>query len=58
MTETGPIVRTRVTWVRWDSAALRTRISHPSVWIWTDSDGYERAFDSEADAVSARAALG
>lgn len=47
------IRRERVTWVRWGTLG-RTTVSHPWVWIWTDEDGYERCYDTKAEAVAAR----
>jgi hypothetical protein len=42
--------RTRVTWVRWDKARMRNVTSHPYVWIVAEPDGYERSFDTRAEA--------
>lgn len=42
--------RERVTWVRWDPAALRQRTSRRWVWIVTEADGYERVFDTKGEA--------
>lgn len=44
--------RERVTWTRWDPAAMRNRISHPWQYIVTDPDGYERCFDTRREADS------
>lgn len=52
----GTIKRERVTWVRWDRAAMRDRISRPFVWTWTDESGTERCEDTRADALGAIAA--
>lgn len=46
------ITRERVTWTRWDADALRTRVSHPIVWIVTEPDGYQRTFPTKAEAVA------
>lgn len=44
------IRRERVTWMRWDPVTRRDRVSHPTVWIYTDPDGYERSFDTRREA--------
>ena len=43
-------VRERVTWVRWDKAAMCNRTSHPFMWRVREPDGYERVFDTKAEA--------
>ena len=54
MTENGgDIVKVRAT-VR--SGAYPYRISHPTLWIWTEPDGTERSYDTKREAVAARAA--
>ena len=47
---TYTVTREKVTWVRWDAAAMRNRISHPWQYIVTDADGYRRAFDTRRQA--------
>lgn len=47
------IVRTRVTWARWDVKRMKNVISHPVVWIWTDTEGTERVYSTRAEAVAA-----
>ena len=44
--------RTRITWVRWDHDAGRTRISHPYVWEVSDETGYVRTFDTKREALA------
>lgn len=45
-------VRECVTWTRWDAAALRNRISHPTWWRVTEPDGYVRYFDTRREALA------
>ena len=42
--------RKKVTWMRWDAAAMRNRISHPVTAVLTDPDGGVRFFDTVAEA--------
>jgi hypothetical protein len=35
--------------MRWENG--RQRISHPYVWTYTDAEGYERCYDTRAEAV-------
>lgn len=44
------LVRERVTWTRWDAAAMRNRISHPVLAVLTEPDGNQRTFDTVAEA--------
>lgn len=39
------LTRERVTWVRWDAAAMRTRISHPLLWALTGPDDRGTTYD-------------
>lgn len=42
--------QTRVTWIRWSPERRKTLISHPTQWIVTEPDGYERCFDTKREA--------
>jgi hypothetical protein len=44
-------VKTRVAWMRWDNARRKNIISHPTVWIVVEHDGYERSFDTKREAL-------
>lgn len=42
--------RQRATWIRWCPQRLRMITSHPYLWFVTEPDGYERTFDTRAEA--------
>ena len=44
------ITRERVTWARWDAATLRTRISHPVVFIVAEDGTPIKTCDTRAEA--------
>jgi hypothetical protein len=51
-------VRVRVSQSVWDSRLLRQVVRHPTVWCWTDSEGYERCHGTRREAEEAIDALG
>lgn len=52
------ITRQRVTWCRWDARQLKQVHSESWQWIWTDSEGYERCYNTKSEAEQARVELG
>lgn len=46
--------RVKTTWVRWDPKRLKDVISHPTLWIWTDSEGTQRTYLTKGEALQAK----
>jgi hypothetical protein len=49
------ITKQQVTWMRTGKWG-QPRITHPTMWCWTDPDDTERYYDTKAEAVAAEQA--